>query len=277
MDVLARIDADRKLIEFHLRRLLRFQEKVPKRLAAAMRYCVLSPGKRIRPILAIEAYYACGGRHRDWIIPFCCGLELIHSFSLVHDDLPALDDDNYRRGRLTLHRKFDEATAIIAGDALLAMAFEIFATSKAPCDRKILAIEVIASAIGPAGMAGGQILDIYPPPGADYYRIARLKTAEFIAVAIVTGAILAGTQPARVQQLFKLGIDLGILFQITDDLLDFHTDNNRVLTAGRGLTFDQLKSAADKMASKTEAAFRRLGSDFEFFAQLTRVILNRQR
>jgi len=121
------IGADRKLVEAELRRSLRFGREVPPRLAAAMRYAVLGPGKRIRPILALEAFRASGGRHVAAVLPFCTGIELIHTFSLIHDDLPSMDDDDFRRGRPSLHRKFDEATAILAADGLFAFAFELFA------------------------------------------------------------------------------------------------------------------------------------------------------
>ncbi len=278
MNITARIESDRRLINLHLNRILKFGVVVPKRLAAAMRYGVLSPGKRIRPILALETYLACGGKRRDWILPFCCGLELIHCFSLIHDDLPALDNDNYRRGQPTVHRKFDEATAIIAGDALLAKAFEVFALSRAPDERKIRAIHAISSAIGPSGMAGGQILDIDQFSGMDYFRIAKLKTAEFFAVALTTGAIIAGVSAKQEKRLFKLGIDLGTLFQLTDDLLDYATDRGSDSSVRRNtkLTLNQLQLEAQKLAKSTEMRFRQLGPEFDFFAQLTELILKRQ-
>lgn len=278
MNIAARIESDRQLINLHLERVLKYSVVVPKRLAAAMRYGVLGPGKRIRPILALETYLACGGGRRDWILPFCCGLELIHSFSLIHDDLPAIDNDNYRRGRLSVHRKFDEATAIIAGDALLAKAFEVFALSRAPDERKIRAILAVSSAIGPSGMAGGQILDIDQSSGRDYFKIAKLKTAEFFAVAVSTGAIIAGASVEQEKRLFKLGIDLGILFQLTDDLLDYAKDFNSDSSVRQSpkLTFRQLQIEAQKLAKSTEMRFRRLGPKFDFFVQLTELILKRE-
>lgn len=274
-DIQEIIKNDRSIINRQLKCWLNFNRSVPTRLAKAMRYVVLGSGKRIRPIIALESFNACGGKRREWIIPFCCGLEFVHNFSLIHDDLPSIDNDDYRRGKLTLHKKFDEATAIIAGDALLAQAFELFALSKAPAGRKIKAIKVIASAIGPKGMAGGQMLDIYPAARNSRLYVARLKTAELIAVSIVTGAIIAGVDDKFQNKLYRLGINLGILFQLTDDLLDWHNDY-LLTTVGDNGNITGLRKQAENFAQRTENGFRSLGSQFEFFVQLTRLILNRK-
>ncbi|MGB9741674.1 MAG: polyprenyl synthetase family protein [candidate division WOR-3 bacterium] len=240
-----------------------------------MRYAVMGPGKRIRPIAALESFYACGGRQREWILPFCCGLELIHNFSLIHDDLPSMDNDDYRRGRLTLHRKFDEATAILAGDALLAQAFELFAGSTAPEQRKIRAMKLIASAIGPKGMAAGQLLDIQSQSPRRYLATAQLKTAALFVASIVTGAIIAGADVKLQSSLARLGINLGILFQITDDLLDYGGEDFRKI-GGYHRTIAGLRMKAANLARITENGFRRLGPKFDFFVHLTRLICNRQ-
>lgn len=278
MNIKSIIKKDRAIINAYLKHWLRFGPSVPERLSKALRYAVLGPGKRIRPILALESFYACGGEGYEWIMPFCCGLELIHNFSLIHDDLPSMDNDDYRRGRLTIHKKFDEATAIIAGDALLARAFELFTLSKAPDERKIKAIQVIAAAIGPKGMAGGQILDItakISPIPVSYIHTARLKTAELIAVSIITGAIIAGVSKKIQNKLFCLGIDLGILFQLTDDLLDYESDSLRQ-SSGSNHTIAGLRVQAANLANRAEIGFRRLGAQFDFFVDLPSLILNRK-
>ena len=159
-DLTRTVETDRRLNDARLRRELRFGSEVPTRLAVAMRYAVLGPGKRIRPVLMLESFRAAGGRDLAAVLPFCAGIEFIHTFSLIHDDLPSMDDDDYRRGRPSLHRKFDEATAILAADGLFAFAFELFARAPGPAERKLAAMRAICRAVGPSGMTGGQILDI---------------------------------------------------------------------------------------------------------------------
>ena len=230
MNLQVRLDRDRRTIDRALAQALRFNAAVPKRLSQAMRYAVLGPGKRVRPILALESYRAAGGRNRQWIMPFCCGIELIHTFSLVHDDLPSMDNDDFRRGRPSLHRRFDEATALLAADALLVRAFELFARCPAPLNRRIAATVAICQAIGPAGMVAGQILDMDLRPNTGRKRLLatqRKKTALLIAASIVTGAILAGASAPTIRQLHKAGITLGMLFQLTDDLLDAQQESDQ--------------------------------------------------
>jgi geranylgeranyl diphosphate synthase type II len=254
MDILKVIVQDRQLINAELARIMRRDARIPVRLRQAMRYCVLGKGKRLRPILTLESFKACGGSARTWIMPFCCGIELIHNFSLIHDDLPCIDNDDLRRGQPTLHKKFDEATAILAGDALLAFAFELFACSRAPLARRNRAIMLIARAIGPKGMAGGQVLDIFEKgPGL---RIARLKTGELIAVSIVSGGVIAGVSRSLEEKLYRLG-------------LDFATEkSDRQLKS--------LRADAELIARRTRTGFSSLGREFNFFAELPTLFLKRR-
>ncbi|HTW90378.1 MAG TPA: polyprenyl synthetase family protein [bacterium] len=279
------IGADRKLVEAELRRSLRFGREVPPRLAAAMRYAVLGPGKRIRPILALEAFRASGGRHVAAVLPFCTGIELIHTFSLIHDDLPSMDDDDFRRGRPSLHRKFDEATAILAADGLFAFAFELFAGVPGEAEPKLAATNVICRAVGPAGMTGGQMLDIIGEVRGAKVRgttdsvlvTHRKKTAEFIAAAVVAGAILGGAKPAAQRRLRQAGLALGMLFQMTDDLLDAEqtSDAGRVTTVSTcGTT--RARGLAEFQARKAERGFRTLGTKYHLLAAFPELVLHRR-
>jgi geranylgeranyl pyrophosphate synthase len=281
------IGADRRLVEVELRKALRFGRDVPARLAQAMRYATLGPGKRIRPILALEAYRAAGGRDLAAVLPFCTGIELIHTFSLVHDDLPSMDDDDFRRGRPSLHRKFDEATAILAADGLFAYAFEVFARAPGPAERRLNAIAAISRAVGPAGMTGGQMMDITTEVrsqksevGSSGRRVLvtqRKKTAEFIAAAVVAGAILGGATPTIRRHLEQAGLALGMLFQMTDDLLDSEQASEAgrttmVSTCGQART----ASRAEAEARKAERLFLALGLKYNMLAEFPGLVLRRK-
>ncbi len=200
------------------------------RLAEAMRYAVLGGGKRIRPLLVLASIEACGAPpHPDplrgeRLLDGACAAELIHTYSLVHDDLPALDDDTLRRGRPTLHVKFDEATAILAGDALLNLAFELLARGEdAPADR-LAALRLFSRAVGLSGMISGQVLDLeaqHTAADSDLlHRIHRLKTGALISACCEAGGVLAGAAPGELGRLRLYGGHLGLAFQIVDDILD---------------------------------------------------------
>lgn len=195
-------------------------------IAEALRYAVLGDGKRLRPALLIASGRAVGGREEDLLEP-ACALEMIHAFSLVHDDLPALDDDDLRRGRPTLHVRFGEAAAILAGDALLNLAFQTLARYPEGDDfapRKIAALRAVAEAVGLAGMIGGQALDLEfegrAASAGDLATIHAMKTGALIAASCTAGGILAGGSPGEIRALERYGKSLGLAFQITDDMLD---------------------------------------------------------
>jgi len=204
-------------------------EAVPGRLNEAMRYAVLGGGKRLRPFLVLESARLCC-LPDEAALNVGAALECIHCYSLVHDDLPAMDDDDLRRGRPTVHKAFDEATAILAGDALLTLAFEILAdpeTHPDPGVRSALSLELARSA-GRAGMAGGQMLD-FRAPGAnlsetEILRLQSMKTGSLICFACEAGAILACAETARRNALVAYGGALGLAFQLADDLLDAEGD-----------------------------------------------------
>lgn len=193
----------------------------------AMRYSVLSGGKRLRPALVIGAAEAVGGR-AEAVLPAACGIELIHCYSLVHDDLPAMDDDDLRRGRPTTHKVFGEAIAILAGDALLTLGFELLARAGLEADVSpvdaLRVVREVAVAAGTEGMVGGQVLDIKSSeagaPAELVKEIHRRKTAALFVASVRTGAILARASEEALAALTCFGKNFGLAFQITDDILD---------------------------------------------------------
>jgi geranylgeranyl diphosphate synthase, type II len=224
MDELAiNMAAERALVEEHLDRYLKFPAGCPERLQEALRYSVLAPGKRLRPLLVLMAARACGGKTAD-AIPAACAVELIHTYSLIHDDLPAMDDDDLRRGRPTCHRQFDEATAILAGDALIPLAFEIICRDSSSPEIAARCCHQLAIAAGATQLVGGQVDDLAAQFHAmDLEKLEQIhlrKTAAMIAVSLSLGAITASATEVQRETLEKFGKNLGLAFQITDDLLD---------------------------------------------------------
>jgi farnesyl diphosphate synthase len=203
----------------------------PERLSAAMRHAVLGAGKRLRPFLVVETARLLGRADKGPLIAGCA-LEFLHGYSLVHDDLPAMDDDDLRRGRPTVHKAFDEATAILAGDALLTLAFEVMASAEVDGEaaRRVELIAALARAAGAAGMVGGQMLDLSaearagrgePPVGEkEIRRLQAMKTGALIAFGVEAGAILGGAGASERESLSDYGRALGAAFQIGDDILD---------------------------------------------------------
>jgi geranylgeranyl diphosphate synthase type II len=199
----------------------------PTRLHTAMRYAALGPGKRLRPLLALTACEAVGGRWQR-ALPAAAAVECVHAFSLVHDDLPAMDDDDYRRGRLTTHKKFGEALGVLAGDALLALAFEELARlgeCGVPAPRVTRAVRVLAEAAGSRVLVGGQVLDLEGEGkprvnGTGVREIHLRKTGGLISAALVLGGLAGGATTARLRALAGMGLELGLAFQIHDDLLN---------------------------------------------------------
>jgi geranylgeranyl diphosphate synthase type II len=215
----------RRRVDDALREFLDGQCRRPARLHEAMEYAVLGSGKRLRPLMCIAAAELCGSSIDD-VLPTACALELIHAFSLVHDDLPAMDGDDLRRGRPTCHVKFGEALAILAGDALLAAAFGLIAVQgrSAGCQKAMAVLTLLSQATSTDGMAGGQAEDIL----SEGARRGSLETLEFIhtrktgalvTASVVAGAMLAGAPPSAVQAMTVYGSAVGHAFQIADDVL----------------------------------------------------------
>ena len=277
--------AVREQVDFHLERLLPGNDVPPEELHAAMRYSVFAGGKRLRPVLAVSSYYACGGVG-DSIYRYAGALELIHTYSLIHDDLPCMDDDDFRRGQPTLHKKFSEYIAVLAGDALHALAFEILAESG---DTRI--VTEVSRAIGTRGMIGGQVADVQAEGRsvtlAEVEGIHRRKTAALITASIKIGALLAKAPDNVVGQLASYAERLGLAFQIVDDILDVEGDFE---TLGKTVGADsRLEKAtypkvvglekSKKIAAELIAEAKDLLTDFpekEIFLRLADYILARE-
>ncbi|HEV8628707.1 MAG TPA: farnesyl diphosphate synthase [Thermoanaerobaculia bacterium] len=267
----------RPRVDASLDALLPAADAPPAVLHEAMRYSVLAPGKRLRPALTLLAGEALGAP-RDALLPGGCALELIHTYSLIHDDLPALDDDDLRRGRPTLHRQFDEATAILAGDALLTLGLTLLASEPAsvPAEARRRAVELVGTAIGTGGMIGGQVEDLaaerqWPAePAAALERIHRGKTGALLTAALRLGGVLASAGPTEDAWLLTLGERLGLMFQIADDILDVEGSAAQLGksagkdAAARKLTFPGLYGIAE--SRRRLAALR--GEALEVAAEL---------
>jgi geranylgeranyl diphosphate synthase type II len=215
--------AKKRLVDGELERLLSREDSL---LFRAMRYAVLSGGKRFRPLLLLGSG-ACFGVRRGVLLPFACALELVHNYSLIHDDLPAMDDDDFRRGRPSCHKAFGEDVALLAGDALLTLAFETMAGADVPPElvpRKEEALRTISRAAGVSGMIGGQFLDItLNPEKLTEELLDELvikKTGALITAAVEAGAVLAGAGRPERKTISDFGRYLGLAFQVRDDILD---------------------------------------------------------
>ena len=204
-----------------------YPDDTPPHLAAAIRHSLLAPGKRLRPLLVLMACQACGYDYRA-ALPAACAVEMIHTYSLIHDDLPAMDDDDLRRGLPSCHAAFGEATAILAGDALLAQAFEVLATGTEPPEVAARCCGELARAAGPANLVGGQEDDLAAqfsqPSYEQLERIHRRKTGAMIRVSLRLGGIVGGADLVQLMALDNYGQRLGLAFQIIDDLLDLEGD-----------------------------------------------------
>ena len=204
----------------------------PSRLLEAMRYSLLGGGKRLRPILVLMAAEACGA-DPDSAMPAACALEMVHTYSLIHDDLPSMDDDDLRRGRPTCHKAFDEATAVLAGDGLLTLAFEVLARDIRPAEAAARCVLALAEGAGPAGMVGGQMADLQAEGRLDanldeLEAIHRRKTGALLRASLKMGGIVAGADDVILEALDAYGHAVGLAFQIVDDLLDVQGDEAKL-------------------------------------------------
>ncbi len=208
---------------------------VPDAVTEAMRYSLMAGGKRLRPVMMAESFYVFGGTNERMLRYFQSAIEMIHTYSLIHDDLPAMDNDDYRRGRLTNHKVYGEAMAILAGDGLLNTAFERAAAGCAAADtpeemqRCIKALALLAEDAGIRGMIGGQVLDMDGPSDLDQVlSMYRKKTATLIDASLACGAILAGAPEEDLALVRQMADDVGLAFQIRDDILDETGDEKKL-------------------------------------------------
>jgi len=249
----------------------------PVSLHAAMRHLVFPGGKRLRPALALAAAEAVGGP-ASAALPMATAVELVHTYSLIHDDLPCMDDDALRRGRPTVHVAFDEATAVLAGDALQSLAFQVL-LSGPETHRAADAARDLAEAIGAAGLVGGQADDLAPDPmsaGAEHVlSIHARKTAALIRVSVLGGARLAGGEGERLAELAAFGSAVGLAFQITDDCLDAEDEDGCSLVAIEGI--QACRERAEVLLDSALAHLEGAGEGAEPLRALARFAVRRDR
>ena len=288
-----RLDHYRRRVDAKLAAVLEGGGDIPAKLLDAMRYSVLGGGKRVRPLLV----YASGELNaaaEDTLDAIAAATELIHAYSLVHDDLPAMDDDDLRRGRPTTHRQFDEATAILTGDALQALAFEVLASDTSLAGQPQAQVQIVAwlaRAAGPAGMVGGQLLDMAAEgqrlDERGLERIHRGKTGALIRAAIMMPSELGGLGPKERANLDTFASEIGLVFQIRDDLLEVEQDTatlgkNAKSDAGNDkstypstLGIDGARRRAAETHDRAVTALRSLGDRANALLWLSDFILNR--
>lgn len=279
----------RQLIDDALASWCKFDDDCPARLREAIEYVVLSPGKRIRPLLVLAAAEACSGNVND-ALPGACAVEFIHNYSLIHDDLPAMDDDELRRGRPTCHIAFDEATAILAGDAMIPLAFEVLSSIE---DSKVAAesCRVLSRAAGASQLVGGQVDDL-DAEFADrdvevLEKIHRRKTGALLTASLELGAVSAKAGSEQRNKLASYGQNLGLAFQIADDLLDFRGSQTKMgkrtgKDADRGkMTYPSVLGEAESesrlhlLAEQAVADLKTFGDLAKPLEQLARFVVHR--
>ncbi len=229
LDFSQQLEQDLAQIEAYLAQCFVYPEEPQQTLFDAMRYSLLAGGKRLRPVMVLEFCRACGG-DVEAALPFAAAVEMVHTYSLIHDDLPCMDNDDYRRGRLTNHKVYGEATAVLAGDALLTSAFMRLSMAKLPPERICLAVAMLSECAGELGMVGGQMLDLEAEEcneeeiGAIHTR----KTGALISAACTLGVIAAGGTDEQMDAAAQYAAGLGLAFQIRDDMLDIIGDEHKL-------------------------------------------------
>lgn len=260
-------------------------------VAEAMKYSLLNGGKRLRPVFCLEFAKMCSCDRKD-ALDFACAVEYIHTYSLIHDDLPCMDDDDYRRGKPSCHKKFGEATALLAGDGLLTQAFQIIGDCNLSDSKKVLATRLLAQNSGVSGMIGGQIIDLKSesetPDLKQLLSVHRLKTGALISAACLLGCIAAGADNDKISAASRFAYNLGIAFQIKDDILDV-VGNSEILGKPVGsdaenekttyVTLEGLEKAQSDVEKLTNAAINELSvfDNNEFVILLAQKLVNRNK
>jgi len=284
--------AVRPEIEAALERYTQYDADCPPVLREAIRHSLLAGGKRLRPLLVLMSAEACGCQ-RGEAMPAACAVEMVHTYSLIHDDLPAMDDDQWRRGRPCCHVKFGEANAILAGDALLAQAFEVIARDIQPADVAAACCLELARAAGASALVGGQVDDLQGAGGpgdmAQLGRIHRRKTGAMFQVSLRLGGRIAQADPPRIAALDDFGQKLGLAFQVVDDLLDIKGDaaslgksvgkdrQQAKLTFPALLGLDASQRFAEELIQVAQHALRPFGAQAECLQSLAHYVLERNR
>jgi geranylgeranyl diphosphate synthase, type II len=287
------LEDGRKLTDAALERLLPAASVRPTSIHQAMRHSVFAGGKRIRPILCMEAGRAIAGELPAGIEELGAALEMLHTYSLIHDDLPALDNDDLRRGRPTCHKVYGEAIAILAGDALQTQAYEVLSKLRCSAESRVKIIEEIARGTGTVnGMIGGQVVDLEAertkPDAETLEYIHRSKTAALITASVVTGGIFASAHAKQVENLRSFGQAIGLAFQIVDDILDVtQTSEQLGKTAGKDVASEKatypalfgLEESRKKARALLEDAYQgvqNLGARAEMLKNLARFLIERE-
>lgn len=287
------LEEGRKLADEALERLLPPADARPTSIHKAMRHSVFAGGKRIRPILCMEAARAVAGRLPEGIAELGAALEMLHTYSLIHDDLPALDNDDLRRGRPTCHKVFGEAIAILAGDALQTQAYEVLSQLRCPAEARVRIIAEIARGTGTVnGMIGGQVVDLeaeHTKADAQMLEyIHRSKTAALITASVVSGGIYAGASQDQINHLRCYGQSIGLAFQIVDDILDVtRTSAQLGKTAGKDLAsekatypslfgLEQSKKKAAALLQSASNVLEHFASRGESLKSLARFLVERE-
>jgi geranylgeranyl diphosphate synthase type II len=278
-------------VDRFLQKYLESKGGVPETLYRAMEYSLFAGGKRLRPILLLSGCELCGGDPLQ-AMPLACAVEMIHTYSLIHDDLPAMDNDDFRRGKPTNHRVFGEGIAVLAGDGLLNSAFELMLGIRPLDGGRLEAVRVIAEAAGVSGMIGGQVLDLeYEGKEIqleDLKKMHSKKTGELISGAILAGALAAGCSGNKLQSIRNFGQSLGLAFQIRDDILDVIGDRE-VLGKDTGsdssgnkstyvslLGLEEAKAAVGRLAAEAKENLAGFGNRAGFLVWLTDYLVDRE-
>jgi geranylgeranyl diphosphate synthase type II len=293
VDVKSLIQEGADLTDRALEQLIPSAQTVPASIHGAMRHSVFAGGKRLRPVLAMQAGITIAGALPKGIENLGAALEMLHTYSLIHDDLPALDNDDLRRGKPTCHVVFGEAIAILAGDALQTRAFEILSSLNCPPVATVQIIGLIANAVGTVdGMIGGQVLDLeserLKPTPELVEAIHRAKTGALIRVSVVSGGVFAGANAGDVARLDRFGRKAGLAFQIVDDILDMTVDSEQLgKTAGKDQAtekatwpavygIDQSRRDAAQLIDEAFAALEPYGSRADGLKAVARYLVERQ-
>src|SRR5438874_11709626 len=288
------LEQGQSLTDAALDRLLPPETQHPVSIHKAMRHSVFAGGKRLRPILCIEAGRMVAGAIPAGIDDLGAALEMLHTYSLIHDDLPALDNDDLRRGRPTCHKVFGEAIAILSGDALQTQAYEVLSRLKCPPESRVKIIEEIARGTGTVnGMIGGQVVDLeaeHTKPTAEMLEyIHRSKTAALITASLVSGGLYAGAKDNQVAKLRAFGLGIGLAFQIVDDVLDVtQTSEQLGKTAGKDTASEKVtypalfgieasERKADALVSEAFAEMVSFGKRAETLKELARYLVERKK
>ena len=282
-----------KLVEENLSAELKKTSVTEEKLIQAMEYSLMSGGKRLRPIMLMAAADAVNGNGENFLTT-ACAIEMIHTYSLIHDDLPAMDDDDYRRGKLTNHKVFGEATAILAGDGLLTLAFEVMTRQKnVSAENLIAVVKEMSTAAGASGMVGGQSIDLQSEGKkidmATLKKMHIAKTGALFRAAIRSGAILGGATAEQLESLTKYAERFGLAFQITDDILDVVGDEknlgkpvgsdekNNKSTYVTLTSLDEAKKLAEESVNAAVDSLKNFGSEADFLRELVKSLINRNK